>query len=254
MPLIELSAKNERWIVLVGLGLVVIVGLIITEIVGDRLMMSQMSDGIGGLSYAFLVFLMWWSMMMAMMLPSAAPAILTFAAVNRKLQTGTNLGAHLIAFVSGYLLIWTGFSLAIVILQLLLQTKIQLSMMMAVASSAFGGGLLLAAGLYQISPLKSACLRKCQTPLMYFTHNWKKGASGAFKMGLSHGLYCVGCCWVLMGLLFYGGVMEPRWILGLALYIGIEKLVPAENRVSQFTGVLLIGWGILTIWITIGVP
>ena len=254
MPIIELSAKNERWIVLVGLGLVVIAGLTATLHVGDRLMMSQMSGGISGFSYAFLLFAMWWTMMMAMMLPSAAPAILTFAAVNRKLQVGTGAAARLTIFVSGYLLVWTGFALAIVILQLLLQTKIDLSMMMAVASSAFGGGLLVAAGIYQISPLKSACLRKCQTPLMYFTHHWKKDASGAFQMGLSHGLYCVGCCWVLMGLLFYGGVMEPRWILGLALYIAIEKLVPAGNRVSQFAGVLLIGWGLWTILRAVAVP
>ena len=247
MSIIELSAKNERWIVLVGLALVVIVGLIATLQMGDRLMMVEISDGSSGSTYPLLLFMMWWTMMMAMMLPSAAPAILTYAAISRKLQEGSGAAARLTAFVSGYLLIWTGFSLTIVILQLLLGTKIELSMMMAVANSAIGGGLLIAAGLYQMSPLKSACLRKCQTPLMYFTHHWKKGTGGAFNMGLSHGVYCVGCCWVLMGLLFYGGVMELRWIVGLALYVALEKLSPAGSQISRFAGAVLIGWGIWTI-------
>lgn len=246
--LIESAAKNERWVVLVGLFIVVIGGLIATLQLGDRLMMVAMSDGTSGPTYLILLFLMWWTMMMAMMLPSAAPAILTFAAVNRKLQQGAGAGLKFTAFVSGYLSIWTGFALAMVALQFLLGTKIEFSMMMAVASSLVGGGLLIAAGLYQLSPLKSSCLRKCQTPLMYLTHNWKKGTTGAFNMGLSHGLYCVGCCWVLMGLLFYGGVMELRWIVGLAVYVAIEKLVPAGNRISQIAGVFLIGWGIFTIW------
>ena len=120
-------------------------------------------------------------------------------------------------------------------------------MMMAVTSAVIGGGLLVAAGLYQMSPLKSACLRKCQTPLMFFARNWRKGYLGALRMGLSHGLYCLGCCWVLMGLLFYGGVMELRWIVGLALYVAAEKLIPAGNRLSRFTGILLIGWGSWTL-------
>ena len=216
---------------------------------GDRLMMAAMADSASALTYPLLLFMMWWTMMMAMMLPSAAPAILTYAAVNRKVQQGAGAGAavRLTAFVSGYLLIWTGFTLAIVIVQLLLGAKVELSMMMAVVSSTLGGGLLIAAGLYQMSPLKSACLRKCQTPLMYFTHHWKKGTNGAFNMGLSHGVYCVGCCWVLMGLLFYGGVMEPRWIVGLAIYIALEKLIPAGSRISRFSGLILIGWGIVAI-------
>ena len=120
-------------------------------------------------------------------------------------------------------------------------------MMMAVTSTALGGGLLIAAGLYQMSPLKYACLRKCQTPLMFFARNWRKGYLGALRMGLSHGLYCLGCCWVLMGLLFYGGVMELRWIVGLALYVAAEKLIPAGTWLSRFTGILLIGWGSWTV-------
>jgi predicted metal-binding membrane protein len=118
--------------------------------------------------------------------------------------------------------------------------------MMAVISTTLGAALLIAAGLYQLSPLKQACLRKCQTPLMFFARNWRKGYGGALHMGLSHGLYCLGCCWVLMGLLFYGGVMELRWIVGLALYVAAEKLIPASTRLSRLMGIMLIGWGLWT--------
>ena len=253
MSMIVLSAQNERRIVLVCLALVVIVGLAASLQFGDQLMMATMADDTGGYTYPVLLFMMWWTMMVAMMLPSAAPAILTFAAISRKVQDGRGAALRLMAFASGYLLIWTGFALAVVIVQILLGPKIELSMMMAVASTAIGGSLLIAAGLYQISPLKSACLRKCQMPLMYFSHHWKNGTGGALSMGLSHGIYCVGCCWVLMGLLFYGGVMELRWIVGLALYVAVEKLIPAQNRISQFAGVLLIGWGAFTLWQAISV-
>jgi predicted metal-binding membrane protein len=238
--LIETSARNERWIVLAALLLVAALGLAITLQLGETLMMMSGS----GVMYALLLFLMWWTMMLAMMLPSAAPAILTYAAVSRKLSENR---ASVAFFIAGYVAVWTGFSVAAVGLQLFLSEKIELSMMMAVGSAVFGGGLLIAAGLYQMSPLKYACLRKCQAPLMYFARNWRKGNIGALRMGVSHGLYCVGCCWVLMGLLFYGGIMELRWIVGLALYVAIEKLIPAGNQLSRFAGLVLIGWGIWTI-------
>ena len=202
----------------------------------------------GAIAYPMLLFVMWWTMMMAMMLPSAAPAILTFGAISRKLAEKGTPAVPLAVFVAGYAAIWTGFAAAAMALQLLLSQTIALSMMMAVTSGVVGGGLLIAAGLYQMSPLKSACLRKCQTPLMFFARDWRKGYLGALRMGLSHGLYCLGCCWVLMGLLFYGGVMELRWIAGLALYVAAEKLIPAGNRLSNFTGILLLGWGVWTVY------
>jgi predicted metal-binding membrane protein len=237
VSIFEVSAKNERWIVLAALALVAASGLFATLQLGDMLMMSTG----GGLAYPVLLFFMWWTMMMAMMLPSAAPAILTYAAISRKMS---DRGAPVAAFAAGYGTIWTGFSTFAVAMQLLLSERIALSMMMAVSSAVIGGGLLIAAGLYQMSPLKYACLRKCQAPLMFFARHWRKGYDGAFRMGLSHGLYCVGCCWVLMGLLFYGGVMELRWIVGLALYIAAEKLIPAGNWLSRFAGLILIGWGV----------
>ena len=246
VSIIEYTAKKERWIVLASLALIAATGLFATLRLGDMLMMPSAFVG-GAIVYPVLLFVMWWTMMMAMMLPSAAPAILTFGALSRKFAKQGASASPLSLFVSGYAAVWTGFAAVAVILQLLVSQKIALSMMMAVVSSVVGGSLLVAAGLYQLSPLKSACLRKCQAPLMFFANNWRKGYVGAFRMGLSHGLYCLGCCWVLMGLLFYGGVMELRWIVGLALYVAAEKLIPVGNRLSQFTGILLIGWGTWTV-------
>lgn len=250
-PLLEHTARNERRIVLAGLALVAAAGLLATLRLGDALMMPSAFAG-GAVAYPLLLFIMWWTMMMAMMLPSAAPAILTFGAISRKFAEKGAPAAPLAVFAAGYASIWTGFAAAAVTLQLLLSQTIALSMMMAVTSAVVGGGLLAAAGLYQMSPLKAACLRKCQAPLMFFARNWQRGHYGAFRMGLSHGLYCLGCCWVLMGLLFYGGVMELRWIVGLALYVAVEKLIPAGNRLSRFTGILLIGWGAWTVYRAIG--
>jgi predicted metal-binding membrane protein len=241
-PLFEFTARNERWIVLTGLALVAATGLFATLRLGDMLMMPSAFAG-EAIVYPLLLFIMWWTMMMAMMLPSAVPAILTYGALSRKFAEKGASAAPIALFVAGYVAIWTVFAVAAVTLQLLLSQKIALSMMMAVTSAVVGGGLLVAAGLYQMSPLKSACLRKCQAPLMFFARNWQKGYLGALRMGLSHGLYCLGCCWVLMGLLFYGGVMELRWIVGLALFVAAEKMIPAGNRLSRFTGILLIGWG-----------
>jgi predicted metal-binding membrane protein len=149
-------------------------------------------------------------------------------------------------FAAGYAAIWTGFSAAAVALQISVQNFVPLTGMMAVIGTTLGAALLIAAGLYQLSPLKQTCLRKCQTPLMFFARNWRKGTAGALRMGLSHGLYCLGCCWVLMGLLFYGGVMEPRWIVGLALYVAAEKMIPASTGLSRHLGILLIGLGLWT--------
>ena len=247
VPLLEHAVKFERWIVLAALAFVVALGLFVTLRLGEVLMMPMGRIG-SPIAYPALLFVMWWTMMMAMMLPSAAPAILTYGALRRKyLEQGASV-APLAIFASGYGAIWTVFAAVSVALHLALSPLVSLSMMMAVTSSAIGGGLLIAVGLYQLSSLKAACLRKCQTPLFFLAHNWRSGNGGAFQMGLSHGLYCLGCCWVLMALLFYGGVMELRWIVGLAIYVAAEKMIPAGNLVSRFAGLLLVAWGIWTIY------
>ena len=245
--ILEQTAKHERLIVIIALLAIAAAGLFSTLQLGDTLMMP--TGWIGGpFVYPLMLFIMWWTMMMAMMLPSAAPAILTFAALRRKFAAKGVPFAPLGVFTSGYALIWTGFSVGAVALHLVLSPLVSMSMMMAITSSTIGGGLLIAAGLYQMSPLKAACLRRCQTPLFFLANNWRSGNGGAFRMGLSHGLYCLGCCWVLMVLLFYGGVMELRWIVGLAIYVAAEKMIPAGNWLSRFSGLLLIAWGVWTIY------
>ncbi|HKQ25738.1 MAG TPA: DUF2182 domain-containing protein [Burkholderiales bacterium] len=241
--LLQRAAMNERRIVLAALAIVTVLGLWATFHTGDALM-SPASPAPETIAYAVLLFIMWWTMMLAMMLPSAAPAILTYGALSRKFAEKGAATAPIAIFVAGYAAIWTGFSAATVALQISFQNFVPLTGMMAVTSTALGAALLIAAGLYQLSPLKQACLRKCQTPLMFFAQNWRKGYGGALRMGLSHGFYCLGCCWVLMGLLFYGGVMELRWIVGLALYVAAEKLLPASTQLSRYMGILLIGWGL----------
>lgn len=235
----EWASRHERLIVLAGLAFVAASGLLVTLRTGDRLMMPMP----GVVSYILLLFIMWWAMMLAMMLPSAAPAILIYAAMRRSMAAKSGRQQPLALFVSGYVAIWTLFSAAAVILQFTTRGSIVLTGMFALTSNLLGGALLLAAGAYQFTPWKSACLRHCQSPFMYFARNWKKTASGVFGLGLRHGLYCLGCCWVLMLLLFYGGVMELTWIIGLASFVAAEKLLPAIGPLRHLAGAGLILWG-----------
>ena len=183
--------------------------------------------------------------MMAMMLPSAAPAILSYGAIARKLPDG---GAPLAVFALGYAAVWTAFSVGAVALQLITTDVAPLTSMMALTSRLLGALLLIAAGLYQFTPLKNACLRHCQSPFFYVARHWRNGISGSFQMGLHHGIYCLGCCWVLMLLLFYGGVMELSWVIGLALYVAAEKLIPARLHFDRIAGIFLVLWGGLVLW------
>jgi predicted metal-binding membrane protein len=193
--------------------------------------------------YAVLLFFMWWIMMVAMMLPSAAPMILLFARFNRGQR---DKGAPYVppgVFALGYLLVWAGFSVFAVTAQWALESSGLLSGMMASTSVTLGGVLLIAAGVYQLTPLKYACLRHCRSPLFFISHHWKPGEWGALRMGLEHGAFCTGCCWFLMALLFYGGVMNLFWIMGLALFVLIEKVAPAGHWVGWIMGIGLIAWG-----------
>jgi len=194
-------------------------------------------------AYAVLMLFMWWVMMLAMMLPSAAPMILLFAAINRKQR---ERGAPYVAtgvFAAGYGLAWGAFSLVAVSVQWGLERALLLSETMVGTSIALGGALLVAAGIWQLTPLKNACLRHCRSPIHFLSHNWRKGRLGALRMGLEHGAFCLGCCWVLMVLLFYGGVMNLYWIVGLCLFVLIEKLAPAGVWVGRLAGAGLIAWG-----------
>ena len=194
-------------------------------------------------SYAVLLFFMWWVMMVAMMLPGAAPMLLLYALINRKQR---ERGAPFVptgVFASGYIVVWGSFSLLAVGLQWGLERAALLSSTIAGTTAAFGGILLIAAGAYQLTPLKHACLRHCRGPLQFITRHWRKGTFGAFRMGLVHGAFCFGCCWVLMGLLFVGGVMNLYWIAGLAIFVLLEKTIPAGHRLGSLAGLGLIAWG-----------
>lgn len=205
--------------------------------------MGMMTPAAWTPGYAVLMFFMWWAMMVAMMLPSAAPMILLFATVNRKQRDRAAPFVPTSLFAGAYLATWGGFSLMAVGLQWTLQRLAWLSPMMESRRPILGGLLLLAAGLYQLTPIKQVCLRHCRHPITFLTSHWRPGVAGAVRIGFEHGAFCVGCCWFLMGLLFVGGVMNLYWIAGLALFVLLEKTVPAGHWLSYATGVALVGWG-----------
>lgn len=183
-----------------------------------------------------LVAAMWCTMMIAMMLPSAAPTILLYARVHRHAQTSPPPTA---AFLAGYLACWAGFSLLAASLQLAIAS----AMSMAIGSRDAAAVLLIAAGLYQLSPLKDACLSRCRSPADFLTRHYRPGAAGAARLGMIHGAYCVGCCWLLMGLLFVVGVMNLLWVAALTLLVAAEKLLPGGTWIARAAGVALIAWG-----------
>ncbi|HEY5623131.1 MAG TPA: DUF2182 domain-containing protein, partial [Gammaproteobacteria bacterium] len=178
---------------------------------------EMMAPAIWTPGYAILMFFMWWVMKLAMMLPSAAPIILTFATVNRRQRESGLPYVATGVFALGYLIAWAAFSVVAVYLQWTFENAGILSPMLGATNTIFGGALLLAAGIYQLTPIKHACLRHCRSPLDFLSSRWRPGALGALRMGMTHGAICVGCCWFLMGLMFFGGVMNLYWIAGLAL-------------------------------------
>jgi predicted metal-binding membrane protein len=191
---------------------------------------------------------MWAVMMAAMMLPSAAPVLLLFSTVNRKRGAQGTPVVSTAMFLLGYLLVWGGFSLLATAAQWRLHTLMLLSPGLAIASPLLGGIILGAAGAYQFTSLKRACLVHCQSPLDFLLTRWREGAGGALRMGLRHGAYCLGCCWVLMALLFVGGVMNLTWIALIAGFVLLEKVVARGMLVSRLAGSLLLVWGVSLAW------
>ena len=187
---------------------------------------------------------MWIVMMIGMMLPSAAPLLLLYARIVRQRSADAPAVWRVYALAGGYLAAWTIFSLLATGLQLVLYRVLVLTPMMEMASATAVAGVLLLAGAYQLSPLKSMCLRSCRAPLSFVMQHWKPGTAGAFRMGVVHGAYCVGCCWALMLLLFAGGVMNLVVIAGLTILVLIEKIAPFGGGTSRATGVALIGLGV----------
>jgi len=190
---------------------------------------------------AGMVFVMWSVMMAAMMLPSALPMALTFAALDRGQETGGN---RLVGFVAAYLAVWCGFSLGATLLQWWLQGLGLISAAGASTSAWLAGGLLVAAGAMQFSRLKQACLAKCRTPLGFLMTEWREGAAGAARMGLRHGVFCLGCCGALMLLPFVAGTMNIWWMALLTAIVAVEKLAPRAVRFSQVLGLTLLAGGV----------
>jgi len=193
-----------------------------------------------------IAFFMWAAMMVAMMLPIASPMVLLYSHVARQAQSrgqSQRASASIAAFAGGYIALWILFSLVAVALQWMLERTGALSVLMNSCSTLMSGALLIAAGLYQLTPLKTACLKQCRAPISFIAMHWRPGIFGAWRMGLAHGLYCVGCCAVLMLLLFVGGIMNLVWIAGLTLFVALEKLAPFGTAAGCAAAALLVAAG-----------
>ncbi|HEX5071390.1 MAG TPA: DUF2182 domain-containing protein [Vicinamibacterales bacterium] len=194
--------------------------------------------------HVLLLWLMWAAMMVGMMLPSASPLLLMYGVAARRQGVDAAAGRKIYALAAGYVAVWLLFSVIATATQLMLSTRLALSPMMTLASPRVGASLLIVAGIYQLTPLKQVCLRKCQSPFSFLMHHWRLGVNGAFRMGADHGAYCLGCCWALMLLLFVGGVMNLAVIAALTAFVAFEKLGPFGIHTTRVSGLLLMGSGV----------
>jgi predicted metal-binding membrane protein len=221
-------------------------------IVGSWFYLIEAHTGVGapahhagtpGVPELLLAICMWSIMMVAMMLPVVLPWILLYAGAARDRDAaGEPLGATS-AFVAGYLSAWVGFSVVAALLQVGLQRALALHGPDMRIGAIAGGALLLGAGVFQLTPLKQACLKHCRTPIGFFLSEWRPGAAGAYRMGAHHGGYCVACCWALMFLSFALGVMNLAWMAILTLILCIEKLAPGGQLWSRLFGTGFVLWG-----------
>ena len=246
---VERAVVRDRWLALGSLALVA--GACWAWIVP---MANDMYGGMSGPSawmmtaswdgtHLALLFAMWTAMMAGMMLPSAAPTLLVYGMVARRDDApGAALRIHL--FATGYLVVWTTFSAAATIAQRLFTSAGVLSPMMEARAPLAAGAMLVVAGLYQFTPLKRACLSACQSPAAFLVRHWRAGRAGAFRLGIVHGWYCLGCCWALMLLLFAGGVMNLVVIVGLTAFLLVEKLMPPAAQGGRLSGALLVALGV----------
>ena len=186
-----------------------------------------------------LAVLMWTVMMVAMMLPSAGPMILTFARVHHQRRVAGGAAVATAVFVAGYLAVWGAFSVLAALAQMALLQAALLASPMGSVGAVAGGLLLIGVGAFQWSPLKAMCLEKCRTPLGFLLAEWREGRLGAFLMGVRHGAFCTGCCWALMLLMFVGGVMNLAWMAALAVYMLAEKVLPHGQRLGKVVGAVL---------------
>jgi predicted metal-binding membrane protein len=250
-PVLDALLRRDRAVVGAGLASVTLVAWLYLLHVAHDMPVDDMA-AMPGMAMttawtardAALTFAMWAAMMVGMMLPTAAPMTLLFATINRRRVESGPAPVPTGVFVGGYLAVWTAFSAAAALGQWGLQRAALLSTETLAVVPLAGGTLLVAAGAYQLTPLKYACLSRCRSPLAFIMNEWREGLRGAFVMGLRHGMACVGCCWALMALLFVAGVMNLLWVAAIAAFVLVEKIAPAGRVLSVASGALLVAWGI----------
>ncbi|MEE8124632.1 MAG: DUF2182 domain-containing protein [Nitrospirales bacterium] len=261
LPPSNLSSRDQMAIVFSLAGVTALAWVYLLVLAGS---MSSMGSGDADMTGTVMIlrpwtmvdgvfmFLMWAIMMVGMMLPSAAPMTLLYAGMVCKAERQGTPMAPTGAFVAGYLAMWCLFSVGATLAQWGLHEAAMLSPMMVANSQVLGAALLMMAGVFQLTPWKAVCLDHCRSPAHFIAQHWRSGASGAFRLGLHHGAFCLGCCWALMGLLFVGGVMNLLWIAGITIFVFLEKVLPVgvwANRFGWFAGfgLILSGIGVLVI-------
>jgi predicted metal-binding membrane protein len=255
-PTLDAVLRRDRAIVGAGLGgLVLLAWLYLLRMAkGMAEMEAHAAMGMAmpqmqtwGMADLGLLFLMWAVMMVAMMVPSAAPMIMLVAAVDRRRPDRPRPLARTGIFVLGYLTVWVAYSALAASAQWGLHAAALLSPAMVSTSGYLGGAILIAAGIYQWTPLKRICLTSCRSPMAFLMSEWRDGSAGAWVMGLRHGLYCVGCCWVLMALLFVAGVMNLAWVAVISAFALVERIGPGGDRIGRAAGFALVAAGVLVI-------
>jgi len=270
-PIAEAVLRRDRNIVLAGLTAVILLAavylvnmaqsydkavkvLLSICVSGDRAMaLSDMGNSpifehTAHVNNGFLtLFAMWAVMQFAMMSPTAVPMILMHTKIQRNRYPDETPYLQTVIFFAGYIIVWTGFSAGIAAAQIFLQSSALLTPQMSAASPWLAGGILIAAGLFQFSKLKEVCLNGCRSPVTYFMLEWREGNFGALQMGLKHGLHCVGCCWVLMALLFVAGVMNLLWMAVITVFVLLEKVMPKGELFGKVGGVGMVIWGAVLI-------
>ena len=189
-----------------------------------------------------LTALMWWTMMIGMMLPSAAPMVLLFGTVQRRQLAAENPALRVAVFTLGYVVTWGAFSVLAAAAQTVLAASALLAPMDLTLTARVGAVFVALAGLYELTPLKNVCLRHCRSPAEFLSSHWRPNTSGALGMGVEHGIYCIGCCWLLMGLLFVVGVMNLFWVAAIAVFVLLEKIVPRGEAVARASGIALLAF------------
>jgi predicted metal-binding membrane protein len=245
---LERALAHDRRAIAIALAALVLVAwsylLVLARQMSDMSSMASMPgmhDMATGSPQSFaLTVLMWWTMMIGMMVPSAAPMILLFGSVQRRQLAAESPTLRVALFSAAYLATWGAFSVLAAAAQVVLTRLALLAPMNLTVTTRVGALFVALAGVYQLTPLKDVCLRRCRSPAEFLSSHWRRGNAGALRMGVDHGAYCVGCCWLLMGLLFVVGVMNLLWVAAIAAFVLIEKLLPHGETTAKASGLVLL--------------